>query len=99
MRKIIFFSLFVITLLTSCVRDDNFYEGLSLEQKLHQYDIWYINKVESRGATIDFLEKSFTISFERGFLLANMNLVDIGNRGGGLGFRIGDYTTRGIFLD
>lgn len=100
MKKIIFFSLFIITLFTSCVRDDDFYEGLSLEQKLHQYDIWYVNKAESRGATIDFLEKSFTISFERGFLLANMNLVDIGNRGGGLGFRIGDYyTTRGIFLE
>lgn len=99
MKKIVFFSLFVITSFGSCTRDNDFYENLSLDQKLHQYDIWYVNKAESRGAVIDFLEKSFTISFDRGFLLANMNLVDIGNRGGGLGFRIGDYTTRGIFLE
>ena len=38
-----------------------------------------------------FLQRAFTISFDRGTLYANNNIVGIGKTGGGLGIDVGYY--------
>lgn len=95
MRKIIFI-LFGVLFFVSCqIKDD--YE-LTLDEKLHQYDLWFVNKQESSGVIIPFFEKSFTVSFSRGMLYSNINLVGIGTRGNGIGQQSGFYSAADIFL-
>lgn len=95
MKKIIFLIASVFMAASCSVSED--YQ-MTLDEKLHQYDLWFINKQESQGVLIPFFEKSFTVSFSRGILYANINLVGIGNRANGIGFSSGYYTADDIFL-
>jgi len=46
---------------------------------------------------VPFLQRAFTVSFDRGVIYANNNIVGIGKTGGGYGIDVGTYgTLRGI---
>jgi len=115
MKPIKLFSVFIIfiTLFTSCYTEvivddytDNYNyvtpspAGISLEQLLQSHELWYvdINQTIGYGET-PFLQKAFTISFRNGRLLANNNLVGIGNQGNGYGISIGVYDAYNMILD
>jgi hypothetical protein len=94
------------TLLTSCytdeviVNDYNNQPGISLNQLLGSYELWYvdINQTLGPGET-PFLQIAFTISFRNGLVYANNNLVGFGNQGGGLGIDVGTYDAYHMILD
>ena len=79
---------------TEVLIEDDYIEESSFntDQVLQSYDLWYIDINESRGnGEVPFLQTAFTISFNRGLLLANNNIVGIGKTGGGLGTEVGIY--------
>ena len=84
---------------TSCVVVDDeplhFDDGISLNELLQTKDLWYIdyNATQGSGDT-RFLSLAFTLSFQNGNLLANNNLVGLGNVGNGYGDQIGYYNLR-----
>ncbi len=86
-------------LLSSCyteviVEDDFIVEETPFNTALvlESYDLWYVDINASRGnVEIPFLQRAFTISFNRGIVYANNNLVGIGKTGNGLGIDVGAY--------
>ena len=67
-------------------------QGISLQQLLRSYDLWYIDIHQTTGnGEVPFLQKAFTISFNNGVLYANNNLVGIGATGNGYGIDVGYY--------
>src|SRR5690606_12943640 len=99
--KLIFGFIAVGLLATSCytetiVEDEYIYEEpiVTLEEVLTSYDLWYVNIHETEGnGEVPFLQKAFTVSFDRGVFLANNNLVGIGTNGNGFGIDVGYYNT------
>lgn len=97
--KAIPFVLFVMSLfLGSCyaelwVEDDFVAETpWQTADVLESYDLWYVDIHQTRGqGEVPFLQMAFTLSFDRGVLRANNNLVGIGKTGGGLGVAVGSY--------
>lgn len=95
--------LFTTVFITSCVvvNDNPVIENrIALEKVVSQYDLWYIDyhRTEGRGK-IPFISKAFTLSFLRGNLYANNNIVNIGKTGNGLGVIVGNYNTRKGILE
>lgn len=94
------------TFLVSCEADviivDDFVDepGISVNQLLTSYDLWYvdINRTSGNGE-VPFLQRAFTVSFDFGVLAANNNLVGFGGTGNGLGIDVGDYSAYGNTLD
>ncbi len=93
------------TLLTSCyteviVDDFNNAPGITLDQLLDSYDLWYvdINQTTGYGET-PFLQIAFTLSFKNGTLYANNNLVGFGQQGNGIGIPVGNYDAYDMILD
>ncbi len=90
------FSLIAL-LLTSCytevIIDDVVEEPqISLTEVLQRHELWYVNINETKGnGEIPFLQRAFTITFDRGVLMANNNLVGFGKAGDGFGIDVGDY--------
>lgn len=86
--------------LSSCYIETNgYYNGVSLEQVMTDYDIWYVDYNRTTGSgNIPFLSKAFTISFINGRVYANNNLVGIGYTGNGYGIQIGTYNTYNGYL-
>ncbi|MCW5514884.1 nicotinic acid mononucleotide adenyltransferase [Muriicola sp. Z0-33] len=79
---------------TEVLIEDDYIETSSFntDQVLQSYDLWYVDINASRGnGEVPFLQTAFTISFDRGLLLANNNLVGVGKTGGGLGIEVGVY--------
>ncbi|MDG1571646.1 nicotinic acid mononucleotide adenyltransferase [Robiginitalea sp. M366] len=68
------------------------------QDALEAYDLWYVDVNATRGlGEIPFLQAAFTLSFDRGVLKANNNLVGIGKTGYGLGIPVGTYAPlRGV---
>ena len=103
------FTLFA-TLFTSCYReviveervivDDYVEPGISLNQLLGAYELWYvdINATKGYGVT-PFLQKAFTISFRNGIVYANNNIVGLGDSGNGYGIDVGEYDAYDMILD
>ena len=61
---------------------------------LESYDLWYVDINASRGnGEVPFLQRAFTISFDRGIVYVNNNLAGIGKTGNGLGIDVGTYGT------
>ncbi|WP_040252470.1 hypothetical protein [Psychroserpens mesophilus] len=108
MKTIKLFLGFVLsaTLLTSCyveeviVDDFNNQPGISLNQLLGSYELWYvdINQTLGPGET-PFLQIAFTLSFRNGLVYANNNLVGFGSQGSGLGIDVGTYDAYNMILD
>ena len=99
--KLLFTLITTVVLFNSCVvlEDDYIDEtGLSLEQVVSEYDLWYVDYHRTSGnGDIPYLSKAFTVSFINGILYANNNIVDIGRTGDGLGINVGYYDTyRGL---
>jgi hypothetical protein len=99
--KLLFTLITTVVLFNSCVvlEDDYIDEtGLSLEQVVSEYDLWYVDYNRTTGnGDIPYLSKAFTVSFINGILYANNNIVDIGRTGDGLGINVGFYDTyRGL---
>lgn len=92
------------TLMVSCYADvlieDDFIEesAFNTDQVLQSYELWYVDINATRGnGEVPFLQRAFTISFDRGVVYANNNIVGIGKTGGGYGIDVGTYgTLRGI---
>ncbi len=92
------------TTLVSCYADviieDDFIaeSAFNTDQVLQSYDLWYVDINKTRGnGEVPFLQRAFTISFDRGAVYANNNIVGIGKTGGGLGIDVGYYSTlRGV---
>lgn len=94
------------TLFTSCytevVVDDfnNNPPGLTLNQLLNSYELWYVDINETLGyGETPFLQIAFTISFRNGVVYANNNLVGFGNQGNGFGIDVGTYDAYDMILD
>lgn len=69
-------------------------------QLLESFDLWYVDIHATRGAgEVPFLQNAFTLSFDRGTLMANNNLVGIGKTGNGLGIPVGWYDAFGGVLE
>lgn len=88
------------TLLVSCyaevIIEDDFIEesAFNTDQVLQSYDLWYVDINATRGnGEVPFLQRAFTVSFDRGVLYANNNIVGIGKTGGGYGMDVGTYGT------
>jgi len=92
------------TLFTSCytevIIDDYDEPGISVNQLLQSYELWYvdINATKGYGET-PFLQKAFTISFMNGVMYANNNIVGIGNTGNGFGIDVATYNAYNMILD
>ncbi len=102
--KLLFGYFLMATLLVSCYSDviieDQFIEesAFNTDRVLQSFDLWYVDINETRGnGEVPFLQRAFTISFDRGVLIANNNIVGIGKTGNGLGIDVGFYSTlRGV---
>ena len=96
--KLILSTALIGVLTSSCytevfVEDELFIEApRNSAALLESYDLWYvdINASESIG-DIPFIQQAFTITFDRGIVMANNNLVGLGKTGNGLGITIGYY--------
>lgn len=92
------------TLLVSCYAEvlveDEFIEesAFNTDQVLQAYDLWYVDISQTRGnGEVPFLQRAFTVTFDRGTFYANNNIVGIGKTGNGVGIDVGYYNTlRGI---
>lgn len=92
------------SLMVSCyadvIIDDAYIEesAFNTDQVLQSYDLWYVDINATRGfGEVPFLQRAFTISFDRGVVYANNNIVGIGKTGNGFGIDVGTYgTLRGI---
>ena len=98
--KLIVGLFFTGILATSCyteviIEDDYIVESsINTDQVLQSYDLWYIDINAGNGmGEVPFLQRAFTISFDRGRILANNNIAGIGKTGGGLGIDVGNYET------
>ncbi|WP_027076763.1 hypothetical protein [Maribacter antarcticus] len=102
--KLLFGYFLMANLLVSCYADviieDQFIEesAFNTDQVLQAFDLWYVDINETRGnGEVPFLQRAFTISFDRGAVYANNNIVGLGKTGNGLGIDIGYYNTlRGV---
>lgn len=96
--KIFLLTFVTATLVTSCtvIHNDSVVENsISLEEVLGSYDLWYVDYHKTTGTgDVKFISRAFTLSFVRGTLYANNNIVDIGKTGNGLGIPVGTYNTR-----
>ena len=74
--------------------------GISLNQLLSSYELWYVNINETTGnGEVPFLQRAFTVSFINGVLYANNNISGIGTNGNGYGIDVGVYNTDFDFVD
>jgi len=101
--KLLFILILTGITFSSCnvLLEDNYYDDtISLEEIVAGYDLWYIDYHRTTGnGDVPFLSKAFTVSFLNGRMYANNNIVDIGRTGNGLGVQVGDYSTRGGYLE
>jgi hypothetical protein len=90
----VLFGLLATSCYTEVILEDVFVEDtpLNTSQVLQSYDLWYvdINATEGNGE-VPFMQRAFTISFDRGRLFANNNIVGIGKTGNGQGIAVGFY--------
>lgn len=100
MKKILVVcSVFLLSFTGCSVRDSDEGSQLFLDEFLLSYDLWHVNVEATRGTNrIPFINRAFTLSFDRGRVYANNNLVGIGIVGGGYGLQIGDFVTSDSFL-
>ena len=98
--KLLLGILMIGILATSCytevIVEDDFIEESPLNTALvlESYDLWYVDINETKGSgEVPFLQRAFTVSFDRGVVYANNNMVGIGKTGNGLGIDVGSYGT------
>ncbi len=96
--KLLFLFFATSAMFISC--DDPIDDGISLNQLLSSYDLWYVdyNRTEGTG-DVPFVSRAFTMSFFNGRMFANNNIADIGFTGNGLGIEVGSYGTFSTVLE
>ena len=108
MKTIKLLSVFALitTLFTSCYTevliDDGYIDqpGVSVNQVLNSYELWYVDINATKGyGEIPFLQKAFTISFIKGVMYANNNIVGLGDTGNGFGIDVANYDAYNMILD
>ncbi|MAP55783.1 nicotinic acid mononucleotide adenyltransferase [Altibacter sp.] len=105
--KIVLGFMMLTILFTSCytevIVEDPYVDevpSITLGQLVSSYELWYVDIDRATGGSyIPFLQKAFTVSFRNGTLMANNNLVGIGDQGNGFGIPVGDYNTFDFILD
>lgn len=87
--------------MSSCIIEtQGYYNGMTLEEVMTDYDIWYVDYNRTTGTgDVPFISKAFTLSFLNGNLYANNNIVNIGYTGNGYGVLKGRYDTRSGYLE
>jgi len=82
---------------TEIIRENNYDNStqLSLNELIRSYDLWYVDIDQTQGTgNIPFVSRAFTMSFMyNGDVMANNNIVGIGQTGNGYGIIIGNYQT------
>lgn len=106
LKKLLFGLLGIGLLTSSCyteviLDDNNIVESaFNTDQALQAYDLWYIDINATKGnGEVPFLQSAFTLSFDRGIVYANNNIVGIGKTGNGLGIDVGSYATLSGVID
>jgi hypothetical protein len=101
--KLLFIFSAIGVLFSECnTAHENDFRGneISLEEVLTGYDLWYVDYHRTIGnRDIPFVSKAFTLSFFKGILYANNNIVDVGFTGNGLGIDVGTYDAFSGFLE
>tara|TARA_R110002124_G_scaffold17532_3_gene73228 strand:- start:83502 stop:84422 length:921 start_codon:yes stop_codon:yes gene_type:complete len=106
--KLFFGFAILATLFTSCYQEVIVEEvthndpvpSITLAELVSSYDLWYVDIDRSTGNNyIPFMQIAFTMSFRNGTVMANNNLVGIGEQGNGFGIDIGYYDTYHFDLD
>ncbi len=101
--KLLFTLLIAVGVLSSCVfvsedrivTDIPVEGGISLNELISSYDLWYVDYHRTEGnGDVPFVSKTFTLSFFNGRMYANNNIVDVGMTGDGFGLQVGRY---GVF--
>ncbi|MCL6267402.1 nicotinic acid mononucleotide adenyltransferase [Flagellimonas myxillae] len=81
---------------TEVIVEDDFIEESPINTALvlESFDLWYVDINATKGSgEVPFLQRAFTLTFDRGVLRANNNLVGIGKTGNGMGISVGNYGT------
>lgn len=88
---------------TSCYTDriieDDYIEiieepSVNINAVLQSRELWYVDINATQGTgEVPFLQRAFTVSFDRGVFYANNNIVGIGKTGNGFGIDTGVYNT------
>ncbi len=98
--KLLFGFVMIGLLATSCytevIVEDEFIDtpSLNVNQVLQSYELWYVDINATQGnGEVPFLQRAFTISFDRGTVYANNNIVGMGKTGNGFGIDVGYYDT------
>ena len=101
--KLLFAFIISGAIFSSCTVVENNYNeevGISLEEVVSGYDVWYVDYHRTTGSgDVPYVSKAFTLSFLNGTLYANNNIADIGRTGNGLGIDVGTYYTDGDILE
>ncbi len=97
----VFLGLLVSSCYTEVIIEDEFIveePAFDVNQVLSSYELWYVDINATKGnGEVPFLQRAFTISFERGNLYANNNISGIGKNGNGFGIDVGTYNgIRGV---
>ncbi len=105
-KKLLFGLLGIGLLTSSCytevILDDNIIveSAFNTDQALQSYDLWYVDINATKGnGEVPFLQRAFTVSFDRGIVYANNNIVGIGKTGNGIGIDVGSYSTLSGVVD
>ncbi|MCW9037214.1 nicotinic acid mononucleotide adenyltransferase [Altibacter sp.] len=105
--KVVLGFMMLTILFTSCytevIVEDPYVDevpSITLGELVSSYELWYVDIDRATGSSyIPFLQKAFTVSFRNGTLMANNNLVGIGDQGNGFGIPVGYYDTFDFILD
>jgi hypothetical protein len=96
--KLLFGTVLIGTMLSSCYTDviieEDYIEApvFNVEATLQSHELWYVDINATRGnGEVPFLQRAFTISFDRGTVYANNNIAGIGKNGNGFGVDVGYY--------
>ncbi|WP_047417202.1 hypothetical protein [Cellulophaga sp. Hel_I_12] len=97
--RLLFGFLFIGLLASSCYTEvlvsDEFFDepAFSVDQVLSAHELWYVDINATKGnGEVPFLQRAFTVTFDRGTLFANNNIAGIGKNGNGFGIDAGIYT-------
>ena len=97
----LFLAILVSTVfLSSCSQEEPLDGSITLGELMSSYDLWYVDIHQTMGdGDVPFVSKAFTLSFVNGNMYANNNIANIGLTGNGLGIKVGNYDSFGIYLE
>ena len=98
--KLLFGIVLLGTLTSSCYSDvileEEYIDApvFNVAQALQSHELWYVDINATLGnGEVPFLQRAFTLTFDRGILYANNNIAGIGKTGNGFGIDVGNFST------